>query len=105
MRLICPQEAKVVFWERRGVPARRKTLEHVMKELWRPMLFTTLTTCAGFASLALLWPRGDIATASQPSAHSQPPLGVHLPWPEHCVPSRIGQSFDAQSGPVQPLRQ
>ena len=23
-----------------------------MKELWRPMLFTTLTTCAGFASLA-----------------------------------------------------
>jgi predicted RND superfamily exporter protein len=31
---------------------RRKTLEHVMDELWRPMLFTTLTTCAGFASLA-----------------------------------------------------
>lgn len=31
---------------------RRKTLEHVMDELWKPMLFTTLTTCAGFASLA-----------------------------------------------------
>lgn len=31
---------------------RRKTLDHVMTELWRPMLFTTLTTCAGFASLA-----------------------------------------------------
>ncbi len=32
---------------------RRKTMAHVMDELWRPMLFTTLTTCAGFASLAL----------------------------------------------------
>ncbi|WP_372610550.1 RND family transporter [Halomonas sp.] len=32
---------------------RRQTLRHVMDELWRPMLFTTLTTCAGFASLAL----------------------------------------------------
>ena len=32
---------------------RRKTLRHVMDELWRPMFFTTLTTCAGFASLAL----------------------------------------------------
>lgn len=32
---------------------RRKTLRHVMNELWRPMLFTTLTTCAGFGSLAL----------------------------------------------------
>ena len=31
---------------------RRKTLEHVMRELWSPMLFTTLTTCTGFASLA-----------------------------------------------------
>jgi len=31
---------------------RRKTISHVMDELWRPMLFTTLTTCAGFASLA-----------------------------------------------------
>ncbi len=31
---------------------RRKTLSHVMDELWKPMLFTTLTTCAGFASLA-----------------------------------------------------
>ncbi len=32
---------------------RRKTLNVVMSELWRPMLFTTLTTCAGFLSLAL----------------------------------------------------
>ncbi len=31
---------------------RRETISHVMDELWRPMLFTTLTTCAGFASLA-----------------------------------------------------
>ncbi len=31
---------------------RRKTISHVMDELWRPMFFTTLTTCAGFASLA-----------------------------------------------------
>ena len=31
---------------------RRKTISHVMDELWRPMLFTTLTTCAGFVSLA-----------------------------------------------------
>ncbi len=31
---------------------RRKTISHVMDELWKPMLFTTLTTCAGFASLA-----------------------------------------------------
>ncbi|MEM9494712.1 MAG: MMPL family transporter [Pseudomonadota bacterium] len=31
---------------------RRKTLTHVMDELWTPMVFTTLTTCAGFASLA-----------------------------------------------------
>ena len=31
---------------------RRETLKHVMDELWWPMLFTTLTTCAGFASLA-----------------------------------------------------
>lgn len=31
---------------------RRKTLEQVMHELWSPMLFTTLTTCTGFASLA-----------------------------------------------------
>ncbi len=31
---------------------RRKTIDHVMKELWQPMLFTTVTTCTGFASLA-----------------------------------------------------
>lgn len=31
---------------------RRKTLEHVMDELSKPMLFTTLTTAAGFGSLA-----------------------------------------------------
>lgn len=32
---------------------RRKTLEHVMNELFSPMLYTSLTTIAGFASLAL----------------------------------------------------
>lgn len=32
---------------------RRATMEAVMESLWRPMLFTTLTTTAGFASLAL----------------------------------------------------
>lgn len=31
---------------------RRKTLEHVMEELSKPMLFTSLTTAAGFGSLA-----------------------------------------------------
>lgn len=32
---------------------RRETMRHVMDELWRPMFFTTVTTCAGFGSLAL----------------------------------------------------
>lgn len=32
---------------------RRKTLAHVMEELWQPMFFTTVTTCVGFLSLAL----------------------------------------------------
>ncbi|MEN8134949.1 MAG: MMPL family transporter, partial [Thermodesulfobacteriota bacterium] len=32
---------------------RRKTLEHVMKQLFMPMLYTSLTSAAGFASLAL----------------------------------------------------
>lgn len=31
---------------------RRKTIKHVMEELSKPMLFTTLTTAAGFGSLA-----------------------------------------------------
>ncbi|MCB1651330.1 MAG: MMPL family transporter [Alphaproteobacteria bacterium] len=31
---------------------RRKTLDHVMEELSKPMLFTSLTTAAGFGSLA-----------------------------------------------------
>ncbi|MCB9987868.1 MAG: MMPL family transporter [Rhodospirillales bacterium] len=31
---------------------RRKTLDHVMEDLSKPMLFTSLTTTAGFASLA-----------------------------------------------------
>ncbi len=35
-----------------AIKDRRKTLDHVMGELWQPMLFTTLTTCTGFASLA-----------------------------------------------------
>jgi len=32
---------------------RRKTLEHVMQHLFMPMLYTSLTSAAGFASLAL----------------------------------------------------
>lgn len=32
---------------------KRKTLEHVMSDLFTPMLYTSLTTVAGFASLAL----------------------------------------------------
>ncbi|MFK7877267.1 MAG: RND family transporter [Paracoccaceae bacterium] len=32
---------------------RRETLKQVMTALWKPMLFTTLTTAVGFASLAL----------------------------------------------------
>jgi len=32
---------------------RRATLQHLMDELFMPMLYTTLTTAAGFASLAL----------------------------------------------------
>ncbi len=32
---------------------RRQTMEHVMDELFKPMLFTSLTSSAGFASLAL----------------------------------------------------
>ena len=31
---------------------RYQTLTHVMRELYKPMLFTSLTTCAGFGSLA-----------------------------------------------------
>ncbi len=42
------------FFDRyRDTGDRRKTLEHVMDELWRPMLFTSVTTAAGFGSLAL----------------------------------------------------
>ena len=33
--------------------SRQATLKAVMEALWRPMLFTTLTTTSGFASLAL----------------------------------------------------
>ena len=32
---------------------REKTIRHVVQELYRPMLFTSLTSAAGFASLAL----------------------------------------------------
>lgn len=31
---------------------RYKTLKALMEELWKPMLYTSLTTCAGFGSLA-----------------------------------------------------
>lgn len=36
-----------------AVGDRREALRQVMQELWTPMLFTTLTTCVGFASLTL----------------------------------------------------
>ena len=36
-----------------GRDRRRKTIQAVMRSLFRPMLFTSLTTTAGFASLAL----------------------------------------------------
>lgn len=32
---------------------RQKTLAHVLQDLWKPMLFTSLTTAVGFASLAM----------------------------------------------------
>lgn len=35
------------------IGGRRKTLEHVMGQLFMPMLYTSLTSAAGFASLAL----------------------------------------------------
>lgn len=42
------------FFERYPkIQDRYKTIEHIMEELSKPMLFTTLTTCAGFGSLAL----------------------------------------------------
>ncbi len=42
------------FFDRYGeFRDRRKTLEHVMNELFSPMLYTSLTTIAGFGSLAL----------------------------------------------------
>ncbi len=36
-----------------SIQDRRKTLEHVMDQLFMPMLYTSLTSTAGFASLAL----------------------------------------------------
>lgn len=53
---------------------RRETLKHVMDELWQPMLFTTLTTCAGFSSLALT-PIPPVQTFGIYVA-----LGVFLAW-------------------------
>ncbi|NOQ45317.1 MAG: MMPL family transporter [Desulfobulbaceae bacterium] len=41
------------FDEYRKTKNRRKTIEHVMEQLFMPMLFTSLTSSAGFASLAL----------------------------------------------------
>lgn len=42
------------FFDRQGEGVdRRATVLGVMRTLWRPMLFTSLTTAAGFASLAL----------------------------------------------------
>lgn len=41
------------FDQYRRTSDRRKTMEHVMDELFTPMLYTSLTSAAGFASLAL----------------------------------------------------
>ncbi len=42
------------FFDRYGETGdRRKTIGHVMEELFTPMLYTSLTSAAGFASLAL----------------------------------------------------
>ena len=41
------------FDEYQKIKDRRKTLEHVMDQLFMPMLYTSLTSSAGFASLAL----------------------------------------------------
>ncbi len=40
------------FDEYKKIGERRKTLEHVMSQLFTPMLYTSLTSAAGFASLA-----------------------------------------------------
>lgn len=42
------------FFDRyQGYKDRRETIVHVMSELFKPMLYTSLTSAAGFASLAL----------------------------------------------------
>ncbi len=42
------------FFDRyQGIKDRRETIRVVMKDLFRPMLYTSLTSAAGFASLAL----------------------------------------------------
>ncbi len=41
------------FDEYQKIKDRRKTIEQVMQHLFKPMLFTSLTSSAGFASLAL----------------------------------------------------
>jgi len=45
---------KSEFFDRyQSIRDKRKTMEHVMHELFTPMLYTSLTTMAGFSSLAL----------------------------------------------------
>jgi len=41
------------FDKYQSIRDRRKTIEHVMKQLFVPMLYTSLTSAVGFASLAL----------------------------------------------------
>ncbi|MCB2184701.1 MAG: MMPL family transporter [Desulfobulbaceae bacterium] len=41
------------FDEYQKIKDRRKTIEHVLNQLFMPMLYTSLTSSAGFASLAL----------------------------------------------------
>lgn len=57
-----------------SIKDRYKTIGHVMEELSRPMLFTTLTTCAGFGSLAFT-PIPPVQTFGIFIA-----LGVFLAW-------------------------
>ena len=56
---------------------RRQTIQACLNTLWRPMLFTTITTMAGFASLALA-PIPPVQVFGLFVA-----LGVFLAWPCH----------------------
>ena len=84
-----------------AIGERRKTLQLVMDELWQPMLFTTLTTCAGFGSLAFT-PIPPVQTFGIYIA-----LGVFLAWfltvtliPAYImlIPARAFEGFGLDAG-------